>query len=474
MKKLNIFISIFVIIFLINNIFIFQVKAVNTTATENSNVTTKFEVVEENICKIDLTDYSHFEKKLISKDLNKRQVTLQLRVTNDSKKVKPTGELMIVLDNSESMNDELEDGRSRYEAIVSSANTLVDNLLKDNDNLKIGIVSFSSNIDVSKEGTSEDAKLISSFKTNASDLKSDISNIKFEGARTDLDSGITLASKQFTSDKSNKYMIILTDGVPNIALDYNKNYYSDDVISKTNSKLASLSNNNISIFTMLTGIGDSYEAQANPSDKTYGEIIEEIFGTTEKPTAGKYYYIQDENIEKTVTQDIYNDLQPASQTINNIKIVDYFPKEIINNFDFAYINSPNIGNISAKVDTTNNSITWTINKLESQETATVQYTLTLKDDYDSAIVDKILDTNEKVVITFDDENGKSQEKESDDTPKVRITEKINNPAPKDNTVAPKILPKTGSKVIAITLFVVAVIAIALGVRFNILNKNMKD
>ena len=42
---------------------------------------------------------------------------------------------------------------------------------------------------------------------------------------------------------------------------------------------------------------------------------------------------------------------PISQSYKNIQIVDYFPKEIIDNFDFAYVEKANIGEISAKVDT---------------------------------------------------------------------------------------------------------------------------
>ncbi len=35
-------------------------------------------------------------------------------------------------------------------------------------------------------------------------------------------------------------MIVLTDGVPNVALNYDKSYYSDDVISKNKIKIATI------------------------------------------------------------------------------------------------------------------------------------------------------------------------------------------------------------------------------------------
>ena len=124
-------------------------------------------------------------------------------------------------------------------------------------------------------------------------------------------------------------MIVLTDGVPNIAIDFDKNYFSDDVIKKTNTSLVNVEKNNISLITMLTGISEPDKNPLPTVNKTYAQIIKEIFGTQEKPTTGKFYYIQDDKIEETITKDIYNDLLPIEKNLTNIKIVDYFPKEII-------------------------------------------------------------------------------------------------------------------------------------------------
>lgn len=244
--------------------------------------------------------------------MNKKEVTIQLQVVNNEKSIKPTGEIMLVIDNSDSMLDEV-DNTTREDLVVNSAKTLVSKLLKDNDNLKIGVVSFSSNTDVSKEGTIEDASLVSELSNDASKLNNSISNIQYNGPRTDLDAGITLAKQHFTSEKNNKYMIVLTDGVPNIAIDFDKNYFSDDVIKKTNTSLVNVEKNNISLITMLTGISEPDKKPLPSVDKTYAQIITEIFGTQEKPTAGKFYYIQDDKIEETITKDIYNDLLPIEK-----------------------------------------------------------------------------------------------------------------------------------------------------------------
>ena len=408
--------------------------------------TVQMEVVEEPVCTIELGNNASFEKRLIEKDLSNKEVTIQLQVVNNEADAKPTGELILVLDNSDSMNNHIDQNDdtspTRKEIIFNSAKSLISNMLENNDSLQVGIVSFSSNVDVAKEATLADANVVSSLNTNADELNSLIDNINADGPRTDLDSGITLASQQFSKENNNKYIIVLTDGVPNIALGYNKPYYSDDVINTTKAKLIELDSQGINLITMLTGIEDENYVPQGVS-KSFGQIISEVFGTQESPTAGNFYYVSDKQVEETITNDIYNDLLPVSKSYTDIVIKDYFPQEIIDNFDFAYVSDTNIGEISAEVSKEDNSITWTIPELKSGETATVQYTLKLKQDFDSSIVNTLLDTNEKVDITYKDFNGNNQENTSDVTPVLRLTE------------PPAELPKAGMTTLLISLSIIA-------------------
>ena len=363
------------------------------------------------------------------------------------------------------MNDIVDQNTNttRKNLIFESAKSLITNLLADNDSLQIGIVTFSSYYnpenpgDALQEGTSADASVVSNFSTNVSDLTTAIDNIQATGARTDLDAGITLGSEQFTEENNNKYMIVLTDGVPNIALG-NNSYYSDEVINLTKTKLQEIGNQGINLITMLTGIDNASDSTPTNPDKTYGQIIEEIFGTEETPTVGDFYYVTDTEVEQTITQDIYNSLLPVSQSYTDIIIKDYFPQEIVDNFEFAYVTGANIGEVTAEINKEDNSITWTIPELKSGETATVQYKLKLKEDFNSNIVDKLLDTNEKVDITYKDLTGTDQEKTSDVTPVLRLTE------------PPKELPKAG-----ITTMIIG-LAIATGLLvFSIIKlKTYKD
>lgn len=431
-----------------------------STCSLASYSTVTMTVVEEPVCTIDLGNDSQFEKKLISKNLANKEVTLQLQVTNNSVASKPTGEIVLVLDNSDSMDNETANKAIRKDLVFNSAKTLVSNLLEDNTQLQIGIVSFSTNVDQEKEATIEDAAVVSNLSNDVTSLTNAIDNIEANGPRTDLEAGLTLASEQFTKEDNNKYMIVLTDGVPNVALNSNNPYYSDTTITQTKNKLQELSNSGINLTTMLTGIDDESYVPFGTT-KTFGEIIGEIFGTPENPTAGHFYYVTDDQIETTITNDIYNSLIPISQSLTNIVIKDYFPEEIVKNFDFAYVSNANIGNISANIDTTDNSITWTIPELASGQTATVQYTLKLKENFDSSIVGKILDTNEKVDITYNDFDGTEQSKTSDVTPKLKLAE------------PPAVLPKAGTTLlIGLAIFATALLVFSI-VKLTVLNSKMK-
>ena len=289
MKKAKILFTLFLLITLV------------TTISSAAYADVTMSVVEEPTATINYGTNSIVERSIISKDLDNKEITLQLKVTNNEQASKPTGEVMLVIDNSKSMLEKVDSTNSREDLVISSAKTLITNLLKDNTKLKIGVVSFSTNSDVSKEGTVKDATLVSDLSNDANALTTAISNIEYTGPRTDLQAGINLAKQKFTddTDKAHKYMIVLSDGVPNVALNYDKNYYSDDVITKTKTELQSLSSLADNVYIMLTGITQG-NAVATPSTKTYNQIIESIFGTETQPTVGKFYYIDDTKISDTI------------------------------------------------------------------------------------------------------------------------------------------------------------------------------
>ena len=107
----------------------------------------------------------------------------------------------------------------------------------------------------------------------------------------------------------------------------------------------------------------------------------------------------------------------------------------------TYVDGIDVSNVSAEIDKETNSITWTIGSLAPEQTATIQYNLTLKEDFDEEIIDQILDTNEKVDINYEDFDGTTKTETSDVTPKIRLTA-IPVP-PVDDTISPDPLPAAG-------------------------------
>ena len=444
---------------------------ISTTVFASTPV--KMEIVENNICNIKLNENSKFEKKIVSSELDKKQVTLQLQINNDAINKVPEGELMLVIDNSSSMTDKVSEV-TRKDLVLNSANKLIENLLALNSStLKIGIVSFSSSSEVSEQGT--DAQLISDFTNDFSILKEKINSIEGTGAYTDLDAGLKLAQKTFSTEDNNKYLIVLTDGLPNMCVgssDLVSVEALEKVISTTNETLKSLKN--INVISLLTGISSEeavFKTDTTGKSYTYGQVIQGVFGTTAQPTIGKFYKINDNEIEKTITEQIYADLVPVEQTLKDITIVDYFPQYIIDNFEMAYVEGMDALKISSEIDKETNSITWTIPELKAKETLKVQYTLTLKDEFNEKIIDQILDTNQKVKINYKDFDNTEKTTESTVTPKLKLTAikaaepktepTITEPT-KDETKAPEELPKTGAPILFgfITVATVSTIAFA--------------
>lgn len=435
------------------------------------------EIVEDNICNIELNDSSLFEKKIVDSDLQNHQVTLQLQIQNNAELIIPSGELILVIDSSSSMDEIVSGTTTRKDLVLNSANKLVENLLTaNNTTLKIGVVTFSTGTETDPNtgylitGTEADAQKVCNLTNELSTLKNKISSIEGTGQYTNLDSGLKLAKNSFSSENNDKYMIILTDGLPNLAVGYNDLVTYNgltDVITETKNTLNSLSG--INVITMLTGIEDE-EANFRTTGEnsyTYGEVIQEVFGTEEIPTVGKFYKISDDEIEKTITTDICQHLLPVEKRLEDITIVDYFPQYIVDNFEMTYVDGIDISNVSAKIDTTTNSITWNLEKLSPGETAKIQYNLTLKNEFNENIIGEILDTNEKVDIDFKDFDGTEQSKTSNVTPKIKLTA---IPAPiVDETITPEPLPDAG---INATPFVFALL-ITFAIFFGYKSKRIK-
>ena len=470
-KFKNFLLLFIVLIFLFSMMTTSLATDIGTNEDSTSNGTTTLELVENTVCHIDVGGYGEFEKRITEFSETEKSATLTLTLTNtqsveeDQRDV----EIFFVIDNSASMVEDPFDGEgTRKDAVIAGANSLIGKLYDSNPNAQIGVVGFSSlnTLEGETEGTINDANLLlrlSNSETEVLQAITDLANLE-TGPRTNIEAGLTIAQENFSSEPDvDRYIVLLTDGLPNNATDGTFATYSGVVATRTKAKLEEIEASGVSIISAMINLPDGTETSTN---KTYQELAEEVFGTVENPTTDVYYDVTDSEIEDTIVNDIYDDLiVRVDNTLRNIVIKDYFPQEIIDNFNFEYVASPNIGTVSQTVDTTDNSITWNIELLSEGEVATLSYKLTLKDDYNKEIVDQILPTNTHVDITGEN-NDNTIEVTSDDSPTIRVRyeEPIIIPEPPevneiDNTVSPDPIPQTGESALLIALISVLVIVV---------------
>lgn len=380
----------------------------------------------------------------ISKENNEITIKLKFDITKQ-KTIKDNSEIIFLIDNSSSMATKINNSdKTRKEQVVNSTKELIKKINKNNPNAKMGITYFSSNGVLLQELTNNQEQLLNSCEN--------FKKISTSGS-TNMTSGINVAKSSFTSEASEKILVFLTDGLP--------------TDNKANVKNA-LIDENVYIITTLVGLDNATTAQK--------AIIEEIFGTEEKPVANRFYNIADTDIETTISQNIYDRiLEDFQAKLTNIEIKDYFPEEIINNFDISIKN-----NIKGKAEKNKDSISWKMDILKSGENATLEYLLKLKNNYNQNIINKVLDTNKKVELNYNDMKNKVQSKEMIDSPQIilerernnsengsSIGNKENNKANissnilkgTDNTTANKILSNAGNNGTYIIITIIAIVAV---------------
>jgi len=447
-KYLSLILTIFMLVLLSTSVFAAEAAKADATMT----------LVENNVCNITFGKYGEFEKKLIKCETNDKTIDIGLTVKNNQEALlNKAGEVVLLIDSSNSMSTRQvtigDKTTTRKQLVLDSASQLVDKLLSSNSDIKIGVVEFATSTDVSKEGTEDDAKAITPALTNQkSDIVSALNTISSDvmGSRTNIDIGLKTANKLLetsTDSDTNKYIVVLTDAVPNTAEGVKVDLYTEASADPTKATLTSLKESGINVISMLIDIQDEeIKITGRPEDatfKTYKDVAQYVFGTPLSPTSGSVYYVNDSDVLDTVTNKIYSELVPVNEyVLTDIFIKDYFPQNIIDNFDFSYLTQPEIGTVSAEVDKTDNSITWTISNLAPGETANFSYRLSLKDTFSSEILDVNLPTNENVTIDYKENQVPGDQKQNNKCPVVKLeVEK----KPVDNTIIPdKEMPKTGS------------------------------
>lgn len=294
------------------------------------------------------------------------EVEIELNIKAEKlKEIKDNTEIIFLIDDSGSMNTRVNSGiMTRKTNVINSTKKLIENIHENNEDIKMGIVYF-SNTAYNLAGMTNDKEILISKLTSL--------GLKMPSGGTAMATGLKMAKSKFSADANNKIIILLTDGMP-----------TEDYMTVRNS----LQDDNVYIISTLVGL-----ESATKNEKT---IISVLFGTEDEPVPDKLYNITDNEVEETISKDIYDKvIDDFKETIKDITIESEIPNEIIENFDIELEDESN-GYIE------DNKILWNIPELQSLENESLKYTLTLKEDFNENIIDKVIDISENVQIEYKD------------------------------------------------------------------------
>jgi len=406
-------------------------------------------------------DQGYITKSIIESDENTGEVVIDLglsnitNITEDTKERHENTEILIMV--SENIVNEEE----KLNTYVSYIETLSTKVFEKSSNTKIGILGIKGTIFDGEEdengnmiwgendegtvnGSEDNAEIILKPSSSSDEIKSSLQNMNSSKTkyRTNLQAAIRLANKSY-SDNVNKILICLYDSVPNIAIGVHSQisyggWFSEyataeeaatakhnQIANKTNSEILNLKSNNID-FILLRPDDTSYDqtyynsATGEFSFKFDGSpYVQKIYGTLENPTYGKMYSLNNDNLEKVVTEYIYQDIMDEIRAdIKSAVIKEYFSDEILENFDITF-DDEGIDTI----DLLNNKyVVWNIGDLAGNETASLKYTLKIKDMKNEGLLDKVLQTNEKTEMAYINDLGVETTISSTSSPKIKLSE----------------------------------------------------
>ena len=458
-----------------------------------------------------------FDNKITSFDSNLGTVNLELSLNNSSSSQDQEAghyentEIFIILPEVNS-----NETKTTYANYIE---TFANKVFEANSHTKIGIVGMNGTINDSDEnniatdndestipGSMDDAEIITMPTTNVTDLVNGITNMNPENWKYhyNLEVAIRIAKNNF-SDDVNRILISLYDNVPGIVIGETArvNYggifgttaeeavrnHLTKIVNQTKTEILSLADEDIS-FILLRPDDTSFD-QTWTNTNT-GEIIleldgkpyvDDLYGSIDNPTYGKMYSLNNDNLEQIVTDYIYNDVMGEIGTaISQVSIEFTFSQDILDNFDITIGNSSdiNIDNL-----TTDGIMVWNVGSLEANESATLNYSLQIKDMNNSSLLDKTIPIAEQVVLTYNDSSAQKHTVTSTDSPSVRLVRdevieipdpgnnnvNNNNNTPIDNTVAPGTIPQTGINPIIFVIIALSVIVMIVLIKKN---KEYKD
>lgn len=401
----------------------------------------------------------YISKTIVDSNATTGEVTVELNVLNTKKeqssnnKTYENTEIYILV--SENLVFEEEEKRDKY---INDISNLISQILEFNEKTKVGIIGMTGTVidesldangklvigakdEAYVEGKESDSEIVIKPTNDLNSITNAIKNMNSSKTayRINLQAGIRLANKSF-SNNSNKILISLYDGVPNIAIGEYSAVIGDNpetaikekhenLATYTRNEILSLKDSNVS-FILLRPDDTSFDEEwfeAGTRDKLLdfdgSPYVQKLYGTMDNPTYGKMYEFTEESIDKVITENISKGVKDLIATdISNVKVVDYFPEEIVNNFDFSYSQRPSIGTVSDSIDSKTRTITWDIGTLKGEQIASLRYKLKLKNMNNKDLLNKEIATNEKLILTYNDDKNESHTVNLTTSPTIKLTE----------------------------------------------------
>lgn len=411
-----------------------------STTVLSTELKTKLDVIKQaSETKYLENDQGYISKTIVDSNAETGEITIELKLANTKKETEKvvfdSTEVIFVIDNSFSMEEIVSGTKTRRDVVIEAAKDFTSQLFKDVNNLKVGLTYYYG-FDSDDEGkttnqsygTIETAKVLSNLTNDETIIQNALASLSSMPYNygTNTDAGLQRAKSMFSSSETaQKFIILLSDGVPNHAVGVSittggwfgptAEEQQESVKTKTKATLQSMSKENINLITMLTGLGELSDEDS--------AVLEAVFGTTTNPTVGSLYNIADTDISTIINDKIYIEvLEKVQSPINTVKIVDYFPKEITENFEFSYVGDTTIGNTSEGIDEETKTISWNIGILKGTEVATLKYKLKIKNMKNTDLLNKTIATNEKVVLTYKDTELNDYTVELTSSPKIQLSE----------------------------------------------------
>ncbi len=314
-----------------------------------------------------LTKDNEFGKIEIDKYASKEDVTygrsakVTLEVNGSSFEKKNTLDVVLVLDRSSSMNDNL-DNQNKMGLVKAEAKSLVNDILKGDGNVRMGIVAFGTRV-LDKYSS----KKLAGDKTKLDGLIDSIPNYLYNEA-TNVHDALNKAEALLRNSVANKKVIILlTDGAPTKFTYKGKTYGT----GKNDNQVCYIGKGKkctkSSPSTMAKNVAN--ELKKNVTVYTIGfDVVDDAFLGEIASSKNDFYLAKDSNKLRENFKDI---VKKVNVIANNIVVTDVIPATFVLDKDSVKVPDNTTFELVNENDKTT-KIIWKIGDLD----ATLNYKLT--------------------------------------------------------------------------------------------------